>query len=193
MKKIAITGGIASGKTAVAILFAAKNFPVFNCDDEVKKLYQNPKVLEKIKAQFPNSFTENTLNKTKLKQELTKNGLLKLEAILYPSLIKRMKQFTFANRIKGKKMAFFEVPLLLEKNWTPLFDDAIIIASTKRKRQRHFIARGGNPTVFSLLNNAQWGDAKKLAVATKNNFKIIPSVSLKQLQNQVEKILRVLL
>ena len=52
MKRIALVGGIGSGKS-----YAAKNFgyPVFNADDEVDKLYRTSKTcFKKINKALPN-------------------------------------------------------------------------------------------------------------------------------------------
>jgi dephospho-CoA kinase len=39
MQKIGLTGGIGSGKTTVSEVFSALGIPVFNSDEEAKKLY----------------------------------------------------------------------------------------------------------------------------------------------------------
>ena len=40
MKKIGITGSLASGKTTASKILARKKFPLFSADNEVKKLYK---------------------------------------------------------------------------------------------------------------------------------------------------------
>ena len=52
MKRIAVVGGIGSGKTYAAKLFG---FPVFNADEEVSKIYKRNKlVYKKLKFKLPN-------------------------------------------------------------------------------------------------------------------------------------------
>ena len=41
MKKIGITGSIASGKTTASQILSAKRGPLFSADNVVKKLYKN--------------------------------------------------------------------------------------------------------------------------------------------------------
>ena len=54
MIRIAILGGIGSGKTYIAKLF---NFPVFNADLEVAKIYKNNKqCFKKLKKNYQNIF-----------------------------------------------------------------------------------------------------------------------------------------
>ena len=51
MIKIGIVGDIGSGKSYIAKQFG---FPVFNADNEVKKIYKkNRKCFKKLKAAFP--------------------------------------------------------------------------------------------------------------------------------------------
>ena len=41
MKKIGITGSLASGKTTASKILSSKKGPLFNADKAVKELYQN--------------------------------------------------------------------------------------------------------------------------------------------------------
>ena len=55
MIRIAVLGGIGSGKTHIAKLF---NFPVFNADLEVAKIYKNNKqCFKKLKKKLPGYFS----------------------------------------------------------------------------------------------------------------------------------------
>ena len=48
MKKIGITGGIATGKSTFLKLIKDLGFSVFSCDEVVKKLYQKPAIQKEI-------------------------------------------------------------------------------------------------------------------------------------------------
>ena len=52
MKKIGITGSIASGKTTASKIISYKKGPVFSADDIVKKLYKQIKFQRLIKKNF---------------------------------------------------------------------------------------------------------------------------------------------
>lgn len=45
--RIGITGGIGSGKSYVCNLFAEKGIPVYNCDDEAKRLMRDSNIIRK--------------------------------------------------------------------------------------------------------------------------------------------------
>ena len=43
MKKIGITGSLASGKSTAGKILSSKNGPLFSADEEVQKLYRKKK------------------------------------------------------------------------------------------------------------------------------------------------------
>ena len=47
MKKIAITGGIGSGKSTVLSIIKNADYPVFSCDEISKKVIVDDKYIEK--------------------------------------------------------------------------------------------------------------------------------------------------
>jgi dephospho-CoA kinase len=172
MKKIAITGTVACGKSTVLRHFS-KCFPVFNCDDAIRDLYHQSDTISEIKKKF----TMETFCKEKLIQILVQNkhALKSLEAILYPKLHKMMNEFERKAR-RFSKIAFFEVPLLLEKNLEKNYDKVIILNSTKWKRKKNFLKRGGSEAMFHFLNSNQWSDAKKSSIAKKKDFTLISAL-----------------
>ena len=67
-KIIGLTGGIGSGKTTVANLFASLGIPVFNADDAAKQLMQNsPIIKNQLIQQFGDKvYEQGQLNKSYL-------------------------------------------------------------------------------------------------------------------------------
>jgi dephospho-CoA kinase len=144
MKKIAITGGIASGKTTFLNILKELGFPVFSCDDVVKELYTKPEVKNKILNLFGKNVLENdNINKKKILEKIIKNSVLKseLENIFHPEVKKKLFKF-FEEYIKNP-VVFAEVPLLFEVGWEKFFDEVWVITclpETQRKRlaERNF-------------------------------------------------------
>ena len=54
-KKIAITGGIGSGKSTVLSFLKENGYPVFSCDEIYKQLLLDREYIEKIEKLFPSA------------------------------------------------------------------------------------------------------------------------------------------
>lgn len=66
MKKIGVTGGIGSGKTVVCEIFKNLGIPVFNADEEAKKLLYTNVVKDFYLQEFGQSvFTDDEPDKKK--------------------------------------------------------------------------------------------------------------------------------
>ena len=100
MYKIGITGSIGTGKTTVANMFTLFKIPVFNADNEIKKIFENKEVIQKLKMIFPEVIKKNNIDKRKLKTIIfsNKNEKKKLEDLLYPYLEIEKNKFLHTNR-----------------------------------------------------------------------------------------------
>jgi dephospho-CoA kinase len=91
MRMIGLTGGIGSGKTTVAKIFATLGIPVFNADDTAKELMQNsPLLKEQLMQQFgAEVYQDGQLNKAYLSNIVFKDPyqLNLLNAIVHPASI----------------------------------------------------------------------------------------------------------
>ncbi len=96
-KIIGLTGGIGSGKSVVAKVFAKMGIPVFNADDEAKRIMQTSPVLkEKLIQQFGSSiYNEFGLQKEKLASIVFNDPfqLQLLNAIVHPVTIQAAKDW----------------------------------------------------------------------------------------------------
>ena len=93
MKKIGITGSLASGKTTASKFLSYKRGPLFSADNVVKKFYRSNKFKNKLKKKFS---LENTINlKKKVRDKILEDGLniRKLEQIIHPLVRGEMKRF----------------------------------------------------------------------------------------------------
>lgn len=91
MRMIGLTGGIGSGKTTVAKIFATLGIPVFNADETARQLMQNsPELKKQLVQQFgAEVFQEGQLNKSYLSNLVFKDSyqLNLLNAIVHPASI----------------------------------------------------------------------------------------------------------
>ena len=92
MKRIGITGSLASGKSTASNIFKKKG-PVFSADIAVKKLYTQNKFKEYISKKFKIKSYSNIKNFVKKKILKDKNFFRKLEKIIHPLVRQEMKDF----------------------------------------------------------------------------------------------------
>jgi dephospho-CoA kinase len=94
---IGLTGGIGSGKSVVAKIFATLGIPVFNADDEAKRIMQtSPEIKTKLIEQFGmDIYNESGLDKEKLASIVFDDPfqLQLLNAIVHPVTIQAAKDW----------------------------------------------------------------------------------------------------
>ena len=94
---IGLTGGIGSGKSVVAKIFATIGIPVFNADEEAKRIMQtSPTIKAKLIEQFGTSiYNESGLQKEKLASIVFNDPfqLQLLNAIVHPVTIQAAKDW----------------------------------------------------------------------------------------------------
>ena len=160
MIRIGLTGSIASGKTTASKIISRRRGPLFSADEVVKKIYKKTYfqkvILKKLKIKSRSNF------KKKIKNIIfSKKGTLKkLEEIIHPMVRKEM--LVFLKKNKNKKFLFLEIPLLIESKLTRYFDVIIFIKSKRNLRLKRFKLKKGNIKLFSLLDNHQLKDTKKM-------------------------------
>ena len=70
MYKIGITGSIGTGKTTIANMFALFNIPIFNADQEIKKILRKKDIKQKLKNIWPVIIKNDHINKLKLRNRI---------------------------------------------------------------------------------------------------------------------------
>ena len=98
--EIGIVGDIGSGKTYISRKF---NYPVFNADEEIKKIYEkNYKCFLKLKKKFPKFIKTFPIKKNEL-SNIIKNKFSNLKSIgfiVHPFIRKKLRFFLKKNRKK---------------------------------------------------------------------------------------------
>ena len=139
--KIAITGGIGSGKSAVCRILKERGYPVFSCDEINRTLLSEKSYLDGLCALFPACVKDEKLNKTALSALVfsDKEALKTLNAYAHPRIAERLRR----DMEGAEKTCFAEVPLLFESGMTKRFDCAIVVLRNKEERIRAVVARDG--------------------------------------------------
>lgn len=137
--KIAITGGICSGKSTVAKIIKEQGFTVLSCDKIYCELLEDLSFVNKIVKEFGNVINSNgTLNKAKLAQIVfsDKEKLRVLNSITHPQIMNIAMQL-----MGGSGVYFCEVPLLFESGFEALFDNVIVVLRDKEERIKELMQR----------------------------------------------------
>lgn len=127
--KVALTGGIASGKTLVSDLLEIYGCHIIDLDVIAREVvFPGTEGLKELIEIFGKSIllTDGTLNRKHLRDELYKKGRNRalIEQILHPKILKKMK--TSMDECQ-EEIIVIVIPLLVEKNlWEP-FDRAIVV------------------------------------------------------------------
>ena len=127
--KVALTGGIASGKTLVSDLLEIYGCHIVDLDVIAREVVlPGTEGLKELIEIFGESIllTDGTLNRKHLRDELYKKGRNRalIEQILHPKILQKMK--TSMDECQ-EGIIVIVIPLLVEKNlWEP-FDRAIVV------------------------------------------------------------------
>ncbi|MGB9761661.1 MAG: dephospho-CoA kinase [Caldimicrobium sp.] len=183
LKKIAITGGIATGKSTLLGLLRELGFPCISCDEIVKKIYQR----EDIQKNLIELFGKEVLNKDRninvkfILEKILANSNLKrnLENLIHPEVLKEIFHFFAEIKEKGEKICFVEVPLLFEVAWEKYFDEIWVITCSEDV-QKERIKRLKGSELYLDLSKCQIALKEKEKMAHKIFSSEVPVEELKE-------------
>ncbi|CAC9527573.1 Dephospho-CoA kinase (EC 2.7.1.24) [uncultured Gammaproteobacteria bacterium] len=178
--KIALTGGIACGKSNVARSFAELGVDIIDLD-ELSRLVVEPgtaglsELIDYFSDQILN--VDKTLNRHALREILLKNSVNqeKIESILHPKILEKMKMEI--KKVKNK-LIIIEIPLLVEKNLTYLFDRAIIVECNEENQLKRLLNRENiDKNTAKQLISSQTSHKKRLELTDQFPIDVIENNS----------------
>lgn len=141
--KVAITGGIGSGKSSFADLMRAKGYPVIKADILAKELYvTNEELKQNIIAEFGDDVYPNgEFDRIALYQKAFVDGekVKKLNALVHPVVIKEINKLM--SFYKSDQIVFVEAALIFEASMEKLFDYVILITADEKIRTDRTVKR----------------------------------------------------
>lgn len=145
MLRIGLTGGIGSGKSTVATLFAARGVPVIDTDDIARTLVEpGQAAYADIVKIFGQAILESTqkIDRKKLRELVFKSATerKKLEAILHPRIREELGQRL---RLLQTPYCLIVVPLLIESGFVDLVDRILVIDADEEIQIQRTAARSG--------------------------------------------------
>lgn len=185
MRKIAITGNIASGKSVVEDILKSKGYKVLDTDAVSHEILENSIEAKEAFKDF-DIFENGVISRAKLGKIVFADNILlkKLETIIHPQIIKKMDEFFLQNH--NEKYVFVSVPLLFETNMQDMFDEILLVAADENIRLNRVMARNGYSKEYALKRiKSQMPQDEKLA---RVDFIIDNNTTVQELENQINTI-----
>lgn len=148
MKRIGLTGGIASGKSTVAVKLRALGATVIDADLLAREIVkpQEPALLE-IEKTFGSEMIspDGTLDRKRLGALVFQDPekLALLNAITHPRIIALAEKRFQEAEAAGAKATFLDAALLFEAGWDKHLDAVWVVAVPPEEQLRRLVARDG--------------------------------------------------
>ena len=143
---IALTGGIASGKTAVAKLFEQHDVPVLDTDQIARDVVEpGTPVLAQLVAEFGNDILDATgrLDRRRLRERVFADPAQRqrLEAITHPAIREELAR---RSRSAGGAYQIHVIPLLVEGGRKDVYDRVLVVDCPEEEQVRRLVSRDGS-------------------------------------------------
>jgi dephospho-CoA kinase len=170
LKKIAVTGGLSSGKTTVCNLFGQLGAQVVSADDIVHQLLS---LTTPIGQRIVHLFGNNVVKNGKLDRQLIAkiafhhpDLLMQLEKILHPAVFTEMDKLYLETEKKQQARLFAaEIPLLFEAGQDKYFDAIVTVMAPEDICQQRFHSKGGSLEEYRQRMNRQMTPQEKSALS----------------------------
>jgi dephospho-CoA kinase len=164
MLKIGLTGGIGSGKSYVAEVFRHLAVPVFNSDDEARRIQEtDQEVLKQIRDAFGDVFlADGKLDRKKVASIVFSDAqkLQQLNAIVHPAVGRAFDAFCAQHR--SKPYVLKEAAIIFEAGIDEHLDSTILVTSKEKTRIERVMKRDSvSESEVRTRISKQWSDEDK--------------------------------
>ncbi|NBW81268.1 dephospho-CoA kinase [bacterium] len=196
LRKIAVTGGIGSGKSTLVSELAAFGYPVFDADILVSKVVVQDHVVSLIKSLLgEGAYIRDANGLTVYQRGWVRDRVFgdshlrsSLEDIIHPELAKMFADI--CSRLEeqaGGIWVFYEAALIFETGREKDFDAVVsVVATDELRKSRLMKSRKLSEETLSAIFSAQVGDDLR---RTKSHFVVENSGELADLRSQTPKLL----
>ncbi len=191
MKIIGLTGGIGSGKTTVANMFAELGVPIYIADVEAKKLTNSSKLIRTklIDLLGDSTYVGSNLNSSYVADKIFNDSdlLQSVNNIIHPQVAAHFKKWAAE---QNATYVIKEAAILFENGSYKNCDSVILVTAPKKLRISRLLTRDNSTEkeIEQRMNN-QWSDSKKQKLA---DF-IIKNIEIETTRKQVANIHKTLL
>lgn len=191
MKKIAVCGNIASGKTTVQKFLEEKGYKVLDTDDVSHKLLtvKNKELFDTFKSY--DVFENGEFSRYKVGQLIFSDSIArqKISSIMHPQIADEIKKFFEAN--KSEKLVFVGIPLLFEAGMEYLFDKIIFVYAEDDIRLERLLKR--NNYTLEHAKARMDSQTSQIAKFNKCDFIIKNNSDIESLKFSIDNLLREIL
>lgn len=186
MIKVAITGGIGTGKTTISNMFADKGVPVFNSDEIAKEIMNTNSLLknEIVTAFGDKVYDKNRLNKEYLSDAIFNNETLlkKINAIVHPYVA---DEFNSWIEEQDSKYIIYESAIIFENQVEDFFYKIICVTASEEDVISRVMKRNNFSVdkIKSIINKQLPNDAK----IQKSDY-VIENINISKLSDKVLEI-----
>jgi dephospho-CoA kinase len=186
--RIGLTGGIASGKSTVAKLFAALGVVVIDTDEIAREVVApGSPLLARLTERFGADILDHdgSLDRAALRTKVFADpgARADLEALMHPTILERMRARSAAAPGPYQILA---IPLLVEKNAAKEVDRVLVVDCDEAAQLRRLQVRDGTTLAEAgAILAAQASRAARLAAA---DDVIVNDGDLHRLRDQVEEL-----
>lgn len=182
--KIAITGGIGSGKSYVCSLLREKGIDVYDCDAAAKRLMRNSEAIQGKLAEIVgrNLFDDGILQKRVLASYILacEENKQKVNSVIHPAV---------ANDFLESGQSWLECAILFESKFNEriAFDHIVCVTAPVETRVQRIVTRDN----ISVEKAKEWilCQMSQEEVAAKSDF-VIDNDGVKNIEEQIDFILR---
>lgn len=188
---IGLTGGIATGKTAVAQMFEEKGAKVISADEIAHELLKSgTAVREEVIKEFGKTIQkkDGSIERQRLAEIVFCNPQKKtrLESFIHPPVIKKLKEEIKRFRSEGEGVLILEVPLLIESSSLRLVEKVLVVAAEQGTQIKRLEKRYGLERDEAMLRiKSQLPVSEKIKYA---NWVINTEGTLSDTKRQVDKV-----
>ena len=168
--KIALTGGIACGKSSVIQIFKKNAIAIIDLDVIAREVVEpNTQALSELVAHFGNGILndDQSLDREALRQVLFENNANQkiIEEILHPKILEKMQMDIEKLNVP---LVVVEVPLLVEQNLSNLFDRAVVVDCNEQNQLKRLLKRENiDEKLAKTMISAQASRKQRLALSKK--------------------------
>jgi dephospho-CoA kinase len=187
---VALTGGIATGKSTVARILRSKGMDIIDADQLIHQIYKRSETIEFLKGLAPqvlsHQSTGTEIDFAALRKIFFSNPQIKqnILSFLYPRM---ESEFLAAAKKNNHQVIIYDIPLLFERSLESLVDYVVCVYCPRTLQSARLSARDhSSPELIEQILNQQIDIEIK---RQRSQYVILNSENLENLQLEVQKFI----